>query len=102
MPFWARVKSLIKAHKITQRKFAEYAGINFYTFRNWIYYGVLPDVNSAYLIASALGVSIEYLVTGIDGKAAEKRERDTLKRKISVAEIHKMALRIVRNAEAIG
>ena len=102
LPFWARTKSLIKSHKITQQKFAQYAEISYSTLKNWIYYGVLPDVNSAYKIATALGVSMEYLVTGADGKIVKRQERETLKRKIVTADIFKLARRIERNAEAIG
>ena len=102
IPLWVRTKKLIKSHKITQEKFAKYAGINFYTFRNWLHYGILPDINSGYKIATALGVSMEYLVTGADGKAAKKREKETAKRKTAAAKIKKMVLQIERNAAIIG
>jgi len=100
--FWVRAKSLIRSHKITQEKFAKYAGINFYTFRNWLHYGILPDVVSGYKIATALGVSMEYLVTGVDGKAVKRREKETAKRKIATAKIKKMASLIEKNAKIIG
>jgi transcriptional regulator with XRE-family HTH domain len=102
LPFWERTSRLMKSHKITQEKFANYAGINFYTFRGWLYYGIVPDVNSAYKIATALGVSIEYLVTGNDERSAKIREKQTLVRKTAAAKIKKMALQIEKNVDAIG
>ena len=41
-------------------------GINYNTFRCWMYNDRIPDAESAYFIAKALGVSIEYLVSGKD------------------------------------
>ena len=100
-PFWARVKKLIRAHKISQEKFAAYLGINFYTFKSWIYYNRIPDVITAYKMAIALGVTIEYLVTGNDGKAMEIRKNQTLERKTAAAEIKKMARKIEKNTRMI-
>ena len=102
LPFWERAKKLIRAHKISQEKFAACVGINFSTFRNWMCYGVLPDVNSAYRIAVALGVSVEFLVTGNDGEAQRVRELDTLSRKIAAANIKKLARKINKDAALIG
>ena len=100
-PFWERAKKLIKAHKITQEKFAAYVGINFSTFRNWICYGITPDLYSAYDIAVALGVSMEYLVTGNDGKAMQNREEEILKRKDAAKNIKKMAIQIEKDANLL-
>ena len=102
IPFWRRAKKQIKAHKITQKDFSAYVGVNFGTFKNWIYYGLIPDARSAYIIATALGVTVEYLVTGLDGKAMRSREKDALKRKTAAAKIRKMALQIEKNAGLIG
>jgi transcriptional regulator with XRE-family HTH domain len=62
--FWDHVKPLIKAQKITQESLAKNLDIPFGTFQGWIARHTLPDVVSAYRIAQALGVSVEYLVTG--------------------------------------
>jgi transcriptional regulator with XRE-family HTH domain len=102
IPFWERTKSLIKSHKITQEKFANYIGINFYTFRSWLYYGIIPDVNSAYRIATALGVSMEYLVAGNDDTSVKMREKQTLNRKTAAAKIKKLALQIGKDVGTIG
>jgi len=102
LPFWERTKKLIKAHKITQEKFASYIGVVPGTFKNWLYYGIVPDVITACNIADALGVSVEYLVRGTDGKAMEERENDTLQRKKAASEIKKMALQIKNKAALVG
>ena len=102
VPFWERVKSLIRAHKISQEKFAFYVNINFSTFRNWMCYGVIPDAVSACDIADSLGVSVEYLVRGTEGKAMENREKECLARKIAAQDIKKMAMKIEKNAGLIG
>ena len=100
-PFWVRVKKHIRAHKISQEKFAAYVGINFYTFKSWIYYNRIPDVITAYRMAIALGVTIEYLVTGSDGKAMEIRKNQARERKTAAAEIKKMARQIEKNTRLI-
>lgn len=68
--FWSNVKPLIKSKKITQQVLADDIGISFNTLQSWITKDRLPDVVSAFKIAQALGVSVEYLVTGkeTDGK----------------------------------
>ena len=100
--FWEQIKKLIKAHKITQKKFADYIGINYNTFKNWMCYGIIPDVYSAFDIAVALGVSVEFLVTGCDGETTQNREKETLARKNAARDIRKMALKIGKDAELIG
>lgn len=68
--FWGNVKPLIKKNNKTQEILASELEIPFGTFQGWIAKSILPDVVSAYKIARALGVSVEYLVTGkeTDGK----------------------------------
>ena len=66
--FWIRVRAQIKAHKINIKQFAEYIGIPVSTFYSWLRYGRSVEVGTAYDIATALGVSVEYLVTGEEKK----------------------------------
>ena len=66
LSFWTRTQKLIKEHKISQKKFSELVGINYNTYRCWVYNDRVPDAESAYYIAKALGVSVEYLVSGKD------------------------------------
>ena len=62
--FWERVSNEIKALKLSRRKFAESINIPYNTFKSWLYYDRSVEVGTAYEIASALGVSLEYLITG--------------------------------------
>lgn len=66
LDFWQNVKTLIKNKNTKQQAVADIAGISLLTMRGWITHDRLPDVVSAYKIAQALGVSVEYLVTGED------------------------------------
>jgi len=66
--FWKRVNDEIKARKLTRKKFAESVDIPYNTFKSWLYYERSVEVGTAYDIAKALEVSLEYLVTGHDIK----------------------------------
>ena len=99
--FWQRVQSLLKAHKISQEKFAAHLDIKFTTFKSWLYYDRIPDVITGYKMAAALGVTMEYLATGLDGKAMEVRQQQALVRKKAAAEIKKMARQIEKDARLI-
>jgi len=90
--FWNRVKAQIKAHKISQARFAEYIGINPRTFHGWIRFNRIPDIDTALHMAAALGVGLEYLVLGKDGKATEIRTQQVEERKIATDRIKKMII----------
>ena len=102
LPFWERTKKLIRAHKISQKNFADYVGINYNTLKFWMCYGFLPIADLACNIADALGVSVEYLVKGADEEAMKVREEEALTRKTAASEIKKMASLIKKNAGLIG
>lgn len=78
--FWNNVKPLIKQRNKTQESLAAELNIPFGTFQGWIAKSILPDVVSAYKIARALGVSVEYLVTGkeADGKKQLLKEMQSV------------------------
>ena len=92
--FWIRVKRLIRAHKISQAKFAEYIGLTARTFWGWIYHDRIPDAATACSIAEALGVTVEYLVRGNDDINAEDKMHRTFNRKNTAAHIEKLAYQI--------
>ena len=71
--FWKRVRELIKAHKISQEKFAQHIDIPKSTFYGWQQQRRFPEVRTAYDMAAALGVSMEYLITGEDNENALQR-----------------------------
>ena len=62
--FWKRVNDGIKTRKLTRKEFAQSLNVPYSTFKSWLYYERSVEVGTAYEIASALGVSVEYLVTG--------------------------------------
>ena len=62
--FWKRVKDEIKGRRLSRKSFAESVNIPYNTFKSWIYYERSVEVGTAYDIAKALGVSVEYLITG--------------------------------------
>ena len=78
--FWNNVKPLIKQRNKTQESLAAELNIPFGTFQGWIAKSILPDVISASKIARALGVSVEYLVTGeeTDGKKQLLKEMQSV------------------------
>ena len=64
IPYWDRVKKILKANKISQKNFAAFVNLSFSTLKFWMIYGYYPDAKTSCEIAAALGVSTEYLVTG--------------------------------------
>ena len=99
--FWIRVKSLIKAHKMSQKAFAEYIGIPIQTFNGWISRNCIPDASRACAIAQSLGVTVEYLVMGVDDFNAEDRMQRTEERKTATEEIKKLAVKICNETERL-
>ena len=99
--FWSRVKLQIKAHNLSQAKFAEHIGMRPATFYGWIYHKRIPDIISALYIAAALGVSLEYLVFGEDGKAMRIRAIQVKARKTAAARIKKLNNEIRREIRKI-
>ena len=99
--FWARVKRLMKSHKISQKNFALYTGIPIRTFWGWIHRNCIPDASRACAIAEALGVTVEYLVRGIDDINVEDRIHRTYERKSAGEQIKKLALRIDAETERL-
>ena len=67
--FWIRVNDEIKARKISRKRFAELTGIPYNTFKSWLYYKRSVDVGTAFDIARALGVSLDYLITGHEAES---------------------------------
>lgn len=76
--FWKRTNKLIKDKNSKQENVAQECGIPYQTLRSWVTRQTFPDALQAYKIAQALGVSVEYLVTGED-TSPYKQELDKLK-----------------------
>lgn len=64
--FWKRVNKRIKELNITQEALCKDLGINLGTLRQQITHSRYPSVDIAFRFAQALGVSVEYLVTGTE------------------------------------
>ena len=88
--FWGRVKPLIKAHKMTQRQFAEHMGISSHTFNGWVRYERIPDTGTAYEMAVVLGVTLNYLLGGKEAEIADWRLKELSARE-AAARILKLA-----------
>jgi len=65
MDFWSRLKNEIKAKNTTQEWIAGKIGVPLSTFRKWMTRKTYPNIKEGTEIAKLLGVSAEYLVTGI-------------------------------------
>lgn len=70
--FWDNIKVLIKQANTTQRGLSSTCELSPRAIETWIAAGQLPDVFQAYKIAQALGVSVEYLVTGQEPAVTDK------------------------------
>jgi len=62
--FWANVKKLTRAHKMSQEKQASVIEVSYGTLKHWMCYGLLPDIETAFNIADVFGVTVESLVMG--------------------------------------
>jgi len=100
-PFWNRLRFLLKTHKISQQKFAEYINIPVGTFWSWIYRDLLPDAKTACAMAESLGVTVEYLVRGTDDVNVKERMYRTMERKSATIEIKKLAFKIGKEAKRL-
>jgi transcriptional regulator with XRE-family HTH domain len=64
--FWAMVKATIKNQNTTQDWLASETRMPIGTLKQQIHFNRLPDTVQSYRIATALGVSVEYLITGVE------------------------------------
>jgi len=64
--FAERLERLIKEKKLTQISVADTVGIRRPTISDWKKNGSYPPADIAVKIAMLLGVSVEYLVTGVE------------------------------------
>ena len=100
--FWKRVKVLIKAHNVSQEKFAAHMDMPLSTLKGWMYHNRIPDVESVLIMAASLGVSVEYLVYGKenDTVAEEKKKRSAVKE--AAARIKTLKSQMYKDMDTIG
>jgi len=79
--FWGRAKPLIKAHNLSQKQFADRMKIPYGTLKTWLFQNRTPDIDAAYAIAYALGVTLDYLMSGKDKNITELRLKEIEARK---------------------
>ena len=63
--FWKRIKLAIKEKRLTQDAVSRACGISPGTFRMWMSRGRIPPLSYAYNLSRCLGVSLEYLISGM-------------------------------------
>jgi transcriptional regulator with XRE-family HTH domain len=74
MGFKENLKSELIYSGILVKELSTKTGIKKHTLDNYLNtHNSLPNAEAAVKIARALGVSVEYLVTGIDGKSAKSQ-----------------------------
>ena len=74
MDVFDRIKFEVKRNNTTQDWVAGKIGVSERTFRGWLSRKIMPNADQACAIAKALGVTVEYLVTGSDSTDPWLRE----------------------------
>ena len=83
LAFWNNVKDELEYKLMSQKELAKATEISYNTLQSWMTKDRLPDASDSVRIAKVLGVSVEYLVTGVDNsKKRENAELDELIRDI--------------------
>lgn len=72
MNFWEIVSSELEYKNIDRKELAAKAGFNVSNISKGIRENNIPSADTAYKIATVLGVSVEYLVTGIPAHNSDK------------------------------
>jgi len=91
----------MRAHRISQKNFAEYTGIPYRTLIGWMYRNIIPDASRAVLIAEALGTTVEYLVRGTGSVHIEDHMQKTHDRKTAAEEIDKLIAKLDEQAKKL-
>ena len=80
LDFYDRVKTLAKQNKTTIESVVNSAGLTINSYNSYKRHGNLPRLDEGVKIARALGVSVEYLVTGkeTDGKKQLLKEMQSV------------------------
>jgi transcriptional regulator with XRE-family HTH domain len=82
--FWKIVKREVERQKTSFEWLYRKAGIPKGTFSSWKSRNLMPRADAAFRIAGALGVSVEYLLTGADrgGAASNPRVQGILEKMV--------------------
>ena len=75
MGFKENLKSELAYSGMLVKELAAKSGVNKYSINNYLNArGQIPSVEAGFKIAQALGVSVEYLVTGKEGKRGKEAQ----------------------------
>ena len=77
--FWNKVRDLMDEQKLRKQDIIDRAGFHGSTFHTWIKRDALPQVDDALKLADVLGVSVRYLVTGMDEEQLPHDIREIVK-----------------------
>lgn len=77
--FWTNVLNEMQEQKLRKQDVIDRSGIHNSTFHTWIKRDALPNVDDALKIADVLGVSVRYLVTGLDEEQLPADIREIVK-----------------------
>ncbi len=75
IPFWQNVKEELSFQNLTQKELANAISESYNTLQTWIKADRYPDAKQAVNIAKTLKTSVEYLVTGKEGKSKAESTR---------------------------
>ena len=64
----SRIDNALSEKQITRAELSRQTGIPVTTIKSWIS-GAIPNAEAAYKVAQYLGVTVEWLVTGIENKS---------------------------------
>jgi transcriptional regulator with XRE-family HTH domain len=78
---------------------ARHLEISYNTFRCWLYNNRLPDAQNACEIAQKLGVTVEYLVSGKEKTATERKNKQSEDRKAIYDRIRKLIKKLEEEVE---
>jgi transcriptional regulator with XRE-family HTH domain len=78
---------------------ARHLEISYNTFRCWLYNNRLPDAQNASEIAKKLGVTVEYLVSGKEKTATERKIKQSEDRKAIYDRIGKLIKKLEEEIE---
>jgi transcriptional regulator with XRE-family HTH domain len=83
----ANIKDIRKSRKLTQRELAKKLGVSFQHFNKWENGKIIPNILNIRLIASALGVSLEELLSEKNRKVKDTIDNKNIDLKIMIKDV---------------
>ena len=92
---------LLKAHKMTQKQLADRIAVSLNTLQGWIHYDRIPETATAYAIAVTLGVTLNYLLGGLERDITTARLKELAARD-AASRITELAAAILEEAQEMN